>query len=64
VPRTNLGGSDPAHDLPDDEKDKLERQLRAEARKDRSEGRAKDAKKKIDRAINISRRPSRKAQHH
>ncbi len=33
MPRSNLGGDDPDHDLPVAEKDRLERQLRKEARK-------------------------------
>jgi hypothetical protein len=64
MPRTTLGGDDPGHDLPKDEKDRLERALREEARLDRQNRRAKDARRKLDRAINISRPPSRKAQHH
>lgn len=64
MPRTNLGGSDPGHELPEDENDRLERELREQARKDRKEKRPKEAKKKLARATNISRRPSKKAQHH
>ena len=31
MPRTTLSGDDPGHDLPKDEKDRLERKLREEA---------------------------------
>jgi hypothetical protein len=61
VPRTTLGGDDPGHQLPKDEKDRLERQLRAEAERDRKAGRHKDRLRKLNRAVNISRPPSRKA---
>lgn len=64
MPRTNLSGSDPGHELSADEKDRLERELRAAARDDLKRGKAKDANRKTARATNISRRPSRKAQHH
>jgi hypothetical protein len=64
MPRTTIDGDDPAHDLPPDEKDELERQLRAEARTLLREGIAKRAKQLINRARNISRRPSDKAEHH
>jgi len=64
VPRTTIGGDDPAHDLPKEEKDRLERDLRAKAELDRRAARPKDAKGKLNRALNISRQPSRTAQHH
>lgn len=61
VPRTTLGGDDPNHELSKDEKDRLERQLRKEAERDRQEGRPRDRTRKLSRAVNISRPPSRKA---
>jgi hypothetical protein len=64
MPRTSLTGDDPGHDLPQEEKDRLERKLREESRLDLRRKKPKDAKKKLSRATNISRRPSRKAQHH
>lgn len=59
-----IGGDDPNHDLSKEEKDRLERELREQARIDRREKRMKDARKKLDRAVSISRVKSRKAQHH
>ncbi|HRE41445.1 MAG TPA: hypothetical protein PLG90_08920 [Ignavibacteria bacterium] len=64
MPRSSMGGDDPLHDLSGDEKDKIEEQLRAEARELRKREKFKDAKKKETRAIEISRRKSNKAQHH
>lgn len=64
MPRTTLGGDDPDHQLPADEKDRRERELRKEAREQLAAGRPKEAKKLNDRARNISRRPSRRAGHH
>ena len=64
MPRTNLGGDDPDHDLSPEEKDRLERKLREQARKLLAQGKAKESKKLLNRARNISRRPSRRADHH
>jgi hypothetical protein len=64
MPRTTIGGDDPAHELPKEEKDQLERKLREDATHDPKSGKPKDARAKLNRAINISRPPSRKAQHH
>jgi hypothetical protein len=64
MPRTNLGGDDPDHDLPQAEKDRRERALRKKARELLLEGKPKDSKRLNDRARNISRRPSRRADHH
>ena len=55
-----LGGDDPAHDLTGDEKDKVERKLREEARKLRYTNR-RLARQKEARAREISRRKSRRA---
>jgi hypothetical protein len=62
--RSTIGGDDPLHDLPPDEKDAEERRLRESARKLLTEGKTKDSKALNRRAINISRPPSKKAQHH
>ena len=61
MPRTTLTGDDPAHELPNEEKDRLERQLRAEAEELRRAKKQRDKQRKLNRAINISRRPSRPA---
>ena len=61
MPRTTLGGDDPGHQLPKEEKDRLERQLRDEAKHDEKAGRPRDRLRKLNRALNISRPPSRKA---
>jgi hypothetical protein len=54
----------PITDLSPEEKDRRERELRDEARKLRLEGKSREAKKRLDRANNISRKPSRRADHH
>jgi hypothetical protein len=55
-----LGGDDPWHDLSDKEKDRREKELRKEARHDLPK-RPKDARRKIARANEISRRKSKRA---
>ena len=64
MPRTTIGGDDPDHDLPPDEKDKLEQELRAQARQHLKAARAKESRKLVNKAVNISRKPSRRSQHH
>jgi hypothetical protein len=64
MPGTTLGGDDPAHGLPPEEIDALEEKLRKEARLDRRKKRQRAAAKKLHRATNISRRPSKRADHH
>jgi hypothetical protein len=64
MPRSNLGGDDPDHDLTAEEKDRLERQLRKQARELLARGQAKQSKKLLNRARNISRRPSKRSDHH
>lgn len=60
-----LTGDDDAHELPKDVKDKLERALRKEGRElFRKTGDAKAKKERESRAANISRKPSKRAQHH
>jgi len=64
MPNSTINGDDPLHELSKSEKDKLEPELRAQARKDRLNGKNKEAAQKNSRATIISRRPSNKAQHH
>ncbi len=58
---SDLGGDDPDHDLDPREKDKLERELRKKAREMRGGGQAKERAKLLARAVEISRRKSKKA---
>jgi hypothetical protein len=64
LPRSTLGGDDPDHDLSDEEKDARERELRKQARECLAKGEAKQCKQILNRARNISRRPSQRAGHH
>ena len=64
MPGSTLGGDDPAHGLSPEEIDALEAKLRREARLDRQQNRPREAAKKNHRATNISRRPSKRADHH
>jgi hypothetical protein len=64
LPRSTLGGDDPDHDLSDEEKDRRERELRRDARDLLEKDKAKENKRLLNRARNISRRPSRRADHH
>jgi hypothetical protein len=61
---STIGGDDPNHDLSAHEKDKRERKLREEGKELRRRGKPKEAKKKYDRATEISRDKSKTAQHH
>lgn len=61
---TTIGGNDPNHDLTEQEKEGLERSLRAKAREMIRQGKAKERKKMIDRAQDISRQKSKMADHH
>jgi hypothetical protein len=56
-----IGGDDPRHDLPAKEKDALEAQLRAEARVSRRKRKIKEANRMNSRAIEISRKKSKRA---
>ena len=56
-----LGGDDPLHDLPPDDKDQVERRLRDEGKRFRRLGKPKEAKKRYDRANEISREKSKRA---
>jgi hypothetical protein len=64
--RSSLGGDDPDHQLPDKDKDKDKREteLRAQAREQLVQGNAKRRRELENRARNISRKESRRAQHH
>ncbi|QTA81312.1 Uncharacterized protein dnl_36450 [Desulfonema limicola] len=61
---STIGGEDINHDLTTDEKDKLERDLRAEARKLMLKGKKKKRKSLLNQANEISRRKSKRADHH
>lgn len=61
---STIGGEDINHDLTTDEKDKLERELRAEARKLMLKGKKKKRKSLLNQANEISRRKSKRADHH
>ena len=54
-------GDDPDHDLSDDEKDRREAELRRQARELKAAGKAKQSRQKLDRAVEISRRKSKRA---
>lgn len=58
---STLGGDDPLHDLSPEEKDRIEKKLREEARKLRLRGKHKEGKKKEHRANEISRQKSKRA---
>jgi len=64
MPRSTMGGDDPGHTLPPAAKDKFEQELRDEAKRLRTQGKPKDARKRLDRADHVSRKPSKKADHH
>ncbi len=64
MPRTTMGGNDPDHQLSDEQKDKRERELRDEAKQLMRQNKSKEANKRLRRARNISREPSKYAQHH
>jgi hypothetical protein len=58
---STMGGDDPSHDLSPQEKDKLEKKLREEARKLLGGKNKKDRTKKLNRANEISREKARRA---
>ena len=64
MPRSTIGGDDPDHEMSNEEKDRRERKLREEARQALADGKPKDCQRLNSRARNISRRPSRRAEHH
>jgi hypothetical protein len=63
VAASTTGGDDAEHDL-SDEKDRLEMELRAEARRLFRQGRKKERDRLINRSNEISRKKSKRAQHH
>lgn len=58
---STMGGDDPAHDLPDAEKDNLERKLREAARRLLGAKSKKERNRKINQANEISRKKSGRA---
>jgi len=64
MPRSTIGGDDPDHDLSPEEKDRLEAELREQAKKKLQEGRRKERNKLNNRAREISRTKSQRADHH
>ncbi len=64
VAPSTVGGDDADHDLSREEKDRLEAELRARARKVFKRGNKKERDRLINRSNEISRRKSKKAQHH
>lgn len=60
---SDLDGDDPEYDLDADEKDRLERALRLNARELLKQGRHKERRRTLARAIEVSRRKSRRAHH-
>ncbi|MEZ4524587.1 MAG: hypothetical protein R2941_01525 [Desulfobacterales bacterium] len=61
---STIGGEDSNHDLSADEKDRLEKQLRTEARKLMLTEKIKKRKTLLNQANEISRRKSKRAEHH
>jgi hypothetical protein len=58
---STLGGNDPFHDLSAEEKDRLEAELREQGAVLRRAGKAKEGRRKYDRAVEISRIKSKRA---
>jgi hypothetical protein len=58
---STLGGDDPSHDLTSEDKDRVERQLREEARKLLGGPNRKERNKKLNRANEISRDKAKRA---
>jgi hypothetical protein len=58
---STLGGHDPSHDLSPEEKDREEQRLREEARKMLGARDKKERTRKLNRAVEISRKKSKKA---
>ena len=61
---STIGGEDISHDLSAEEKDRLEKKIRAQARKLMLTGNKKKRKSLLNQANEISRRKSRRADHH
>lgn len=58
---SDLDGDDPEYDLDAEEKDRLEAHLRKSARDQLRNGKHKDRRRTLARAVEISRRKSRRA---
>jgi hypothetical protein len=58
---STVGGDDPAHDLPPEQKDAEEKRLRAEARQLLGGKNKKERARKLNRANEISRRKAGRA---
>jgi hypothetical protein len=58
---STLGGDDPSHDLSEAEKDRMEQQLRKEARKLLDAKYKKERNRRLNRANEISRDKSKRA---
>ncbi len=61
---STIGGEDIKHDLSSAEKDRLEQELRAEARRLLKAGKNRKRKSLLNQASEISRRKSGRADHH
>jgi hypothetical protein len=61
---STIGGNDEYHDFSNQEKDELEKELRAKARQLLTQKQVRERKLLLDKAIEISRRKSKKADHH
>ncbi len=61
---STIGGENGGHDLSPEEKNKLERKLRAEARKLMLNGKKRARDSLLRQSIEISRRKSTRADHH
>jgi hypothetical protein len=57
---STLGGDDPLHDLPEDEKNRLEEKMRKEAR-EKYGNKPKERNRRMNRANEISRKKSKRA---
>ncbi len=61
---SNIGGDDEYHDFSNDEKDAFEKAMCAKARELMKQKKAKERKSLLDQAAEISRKKSKKAEHH
>ncbi|HAO21830.1 MAG: hypothetical protein BWK80_03450 [Desulfobacteraceae bacterium IS3] len=61
---STIGGEDEYHDFSDAEKDKLEKAMRTKAQELLKQKKTKERKSLLDQAAEISRRKSKKAEHH
>lgn len=62
MPKSTMGGSDPFHDLPKSEKDRIEKEMRKIAKEKFDQKKERD--EILQRARNISRTISKSQQHH